>query len=131
MRGGALGHRQFHPTLTAPGAHIVSTRAISGTTLNLLDAPHDLQQCGLVPSGLANLAYYTCASGTSMASPHVVGTVALMQQAAGGGLTPDQVKNVLEQTARAMTKDDGTPFSLWEVGAGYLDVYAAVSAVMP
>ena len=127
---GVPGSAQFHPTLTAPGAHIVSTRAITGTTLNLLDAAGDLQHCGLVPSGLANLAYYTCASGTSMASPHVVGTVALMQQAAGGNLTPDQVKNVLEQTARAMTKDDGTPFSLWEVGAGYLDAYAAVRAVM-
>ena len=127
---GVAGSAQFHPTLTAPGAHIVSTRAISGATLNILDAPHDLQQCGLVPSGLNNLAYYTCASGTSMASPHVVGTVALMQQAAGGRLTPDQVKNVLTQTARPMTKNDGTPFGLWEVGAGYLDAYAAVRAVM-
>ena len=93
-------------------------------------AAGDLQQCGLVPGGLVNLAYYTCASGTSMASPHVVGTVALMQQAAGGRLTPDQVKNVLTQTARPMTKNDGTPFGIWEVGAGYLDAYAAVRAVM-
>src|SRR5205807_6288165 len=108
---------------------IVSTRAITGTTLNVLDAPHGLQQCGLVPSGLANVAYYTCASGTSMASPHVVGTVALMQQAAGGQLTPDQVKQALVQTARPMTKNDGTPYALWEVGAGYLDAFAAVSAV--
>jgi serine protease AprX len=127
---GVPGSAQFHPTLTAPGAHIVSTRAITGTTLNVLDAPHDLQQCGLLPSGLVNLAYYTCASGTSMASPHVVGTVALMQQAAGGRLSPDQVKNVLVQTARPMIKNDGTPFALWEVGAGYLDAYAAVLAVM-
>src|SRR5438552_5603675 len=89
---GVEGSAQFHPTLTAPGAHIVSTRAITGTTLNILDAPHDLQQCGLVPSGLGNVAYYTCASGTSMASPHVAGTVALMQQAAGGKLNPDQIK---------------------------------------
>jgi len=128
---GVAGSSQFHPTLTAPGAHIVSTRAITGTTLNILDAPHDLQQCGLVPSGLANVAYYTCASGTSMASPYVVGTVALMQQAAGGRLTPDKVKKVLVQTARPMTKNDGSPYALWEVGAGYLDAYAAVLAVMP
>jgi len=128
---GVPGSAQFHPTLTAPGAHVVSTRAITGTTLNVLDAAGDLQRCGLVPSGVANLAYYTCASGTSMASPHVVGTVALMQQAAGGNLTPDQVKNVLVQTARPMTKDDSTPFALWEVGAGYLDAHAAVLAVMP
>ena len=127
---GVAGSAQFHPTLTAPGAHIVSTRAITGTTLNTLDAPHDLQQCGLVPSGLGNVAYYTCASGTSMAAPHVVGTVALMQQAAGGRLTPDQVKKVLVQTARPMAKNDGSPYALWEVGAGYLDAYAAVRAVL-
>ena len=80
---------------------------------------------------ILNLAYYTCASGTSMASPHVVGTVALMQQAAGGKLTPDQIKKVLEQTARPMTKNDGSSFAVWEVGAGYMDAYAAVLAVMP
>jgi len=128
---GLPGSAQFHPTLTAPGANIVSTRAITGTTLNLLDAPKDLQQCGLLASGLANVAYYTCASGTSMASPHVAGTVALMQQAAAGTLTPDQIKNVLVQTARPMTKNDGSPYALWEVGAGYLDAYAAVLAVVP
>jgi serine protease AprX len=127
---GLPGSGQFHPTLTAPGAHIVSTRATTGATLNALDASHDIQQCGLVPSGFSNFAYYTCASGTSMASPHVVGTVALMQQAAGGKLTPDQVKRVVTQTARPMTKSDGTPYALWEVGAGYLDAYAAVLAVM-
>ena len=66
-----------------------------------------------------------------MASPHVAGTVALMQQAAGGKLNPDQIKKVLEHTARPMTKNDGTPFALWEVGTGYLDAYAAVLAVMP
>ena len=128
---GVPGSAQFHPTLTAPGAHIVSTRATTGATLNTLDASHDIQQCGLVPSGFANFAYYTCASGTSMASPHVVGTVALMQEAAGGKLTPDQVKKVLERTARPMTKNDGTSYALWEVGAGYLDAYAAVLAVIP
>jgi serine protease AprX len=128
---GVPGSDQFHPTLTAPGARIVSTRAITGATLNLLDGLQDLQQCGLVSSGLANVAYYTCASGTSMASPHVAGTVALMQQAAGGRLTPDQVKNVLVETARPMTKNDGTSYPLWEVGAGYLDADAAVLAVMP
>ena len=116
---------QFHPTLTAPGVHIVSARALTGAALTVLGGPHDAQTCNI---GTAHLAHYTCASGTSMASPHVAGTVALLQEAAGGRLSPDQVKDLLVQTARPMVKSDGTPYALWEAGAGYLDAYAAVQA---
>jgi subtilisin family serine protease len=63
-----------------------------------------------------------------MATPHVVGAVALMQEAAAGGLTPDQVKSILVSTARPMTKTNGTPYGQFEVGAGYMDTFAAVSA---
>ena len=73
---------------------------------------------------LANQPYYTCASGTSMATPHVAGVVALLQEAAGGTLSPDQVASAITQTARPLPT-----FALWEVGAGYLDAYAAVMAV--
>jgi serine protease AprX len=73
---------------------------------------------------VANAPYYTCASGTSMATPHVTGVVALMQEAAGGRLTPDQVATVLTQTARPLPG-----FAEWEVGAGYVDALAAVNAV--
>jgi subtilisin family serine protease len=103
----------------------VSTRASTGTTLNALDANHDLRICGIPQSVLAS---YTCASGTSMATPHVVGTVALMQEAVGGGLSPDRVKQILVSTARPMIKTNGTPYALYEVGAGYMDTFAAVSA---
>ena len=124
---GLPGSAQFHPTLTAPGAHLVSTRAVTGVYLNAADANHDATICHIAGG---NLQYYTCASGTSMAAPHVVGTVALMQQAAGGRLSPDQVKKALVNTAQPMLKNDGTPYALWEVGAGYLDAYAAVRAIM-
>lgn len=119
---GAPGTR-FHPTVTAPGAHIVAPRALTGVVMNVLDTPHDLTVCSDY-----DVPDYTCASGTSMASPHVAGTVALMQEAARGRLTSDQVKSVIVRTAQPMRRRDGTPYAVWEVGAGYLDAYAAVRA---
>jgi len=114
----------YHPDITAPGVHIVSTRASTGTVLNGLDANHDFNLTSTCAISVANEPYYTCASGTSMATPHVVGVVALMQQAAGGTLKPDQVRDVIMTTAQPLPG-----FELWEVGAGYLDALAAVKAV--
>ncbi len=114
----------YHPDITAPGVHIVSTRASTGTVLNGLDANHDLNLTSTCAISLTNEPFYTCASGTSMATPHVVGVVALMQEAAGGTLTPDQVAKAITSTARPLPG-----FALWEVGAGYLDALGAVNAV--
>jgi serine protease len=67
--------------------------------------------------------------GTSMASPHVAGIVALMQSAAvaagNSPLTPDQVRTVLRRTARPFTV---VPPSATPVGAGIADAAAAVAA---
>ncbi|WP_058834476.1 S8 family serine peptidase [Luteimonas abyssi] len=61
--------------------------------------------------------------GTSMASPHVAGAVALMQSVAPERLRPDQVKRILQDTARAFPVALDKP-----LGAGILDVEAAVLA---
>lgn len=119
---GIPGDTLYHPDVTAPGVHTVSVRASTGTVMNGLDAGHDARNCAI---STELLPYYTCASGTSMATPHVSGVVALMQEAAGGTLTPDQVRGVLTRTARKL---DG--FGEWEVGAGYVDALAAVKAVL-
>src|SRR2546422_749737 len=121
---GIPGDPLYHPDVTAPGVHIVSTRASTGTVLNVLDANHDLNLTSTCAISVANAPYYTCASGTSMATPHVVGVVALMQEAAGGSLTPDRIASVLTQTARPLPG-----VALWEVGAGDLDALAAGDAV--
>ena len=121
---GIPGDRLYHPDITAPGVHIVSDRASTGTVLNGSDANHDFNLTSTCAISATNEPYYTCASGTSMATPHVVGVVALLQEAAGGALTPDQVASVITATARPLPG-----FAVWEVGSGYLDALAAVSAV--
>ncbi|HVG45221.1 MAG TPA: S8 family serine peptidase [Longimicrobium sp.] len=117
IRGDAL----VHPDITAPGALIVSARASTGTTMNGLNVPDDALSCA---TPQLFLPYYTCMSGTSMSAPHVTGTIALMQEAARGKLSPDQVYRALTRNARRMVN-----YGEWEVGAGYLDAYAAVMAV--
>src|SRR2546423_1389823 len=114
---GVPGDPLYHPDITAPGVHIVSTRASTGTVINGLDANHDARICNIA---LSNQSYYTCASGTSMATPHIVGVVALMQEAAGGRLKPDQVIKILTATAKPLPG-----YGEWEVGSGFVDAYAA------
>ncbi len=119
---GAAAYGMFHPTLVAPGQSIVAARAtginLIGTTGligGLIGGDDDLQT---IPP--AYLAHYTSSSGTSFAAPHVAATVALMLQA-NPRLTPSDVKRILQETATAMTG-----YSRYEVGAGYLNTYAAV-----
>jgi len=118
---GIPGDPLYHPDITAPGVHIVSTRASTGTVLNGSDLNHDARICNIA---LLNQPFYTCASGTSMATPHIVGVVALMQEAAGGTLKPDRVRSVILSTARPLPG-----YAEWEVGAGFVDAFAAVMAV--
>lgn len=120
---GRPGDDMYRPDITAPGVHIVSTRSLTGLYVNGLAANHDLRICN-IPDGLE--VYYTCIDGTSMASPHIAGLVALLEEASGGTLTPDQALTALTSTARTM---DG--YGAWEVGAGYADALAAVRSVQP
>lgn len=94
------------PTVTAPGVSILAARASGGTS---------------TPS-TTFFPWYTSLSGTSMAAPHVAGIVALLLDA-NPSLTPAQVKAILEDTADLMTG-----YEAWEVGAGFVNAYDAVTA---
>ena len=103
------------PTVVATGVDIISTRATTGA-LPLLSAEQDAAT--IAP---AHLPFYTHMSGTSMATPHVSGVVALMLEA-NPNLTPSQVKSILERTSTNMS--GRLP---WEAGMGHLNAYAAVA----
>ncbi|HEY6414593.1 MAG TPA: S8 family serine peptidase, partial [Acidimicrobiales bacterium] len=112
---GVAGDPVLRPTITAPGVDIASARATTGIVINTFFAV-DVVNLG------ADAVSYAAASGTSMATPHVSGTVALMLEA-NPALSPDQIKAALEATATPMP---GLPRH--EAGAGYLNAFEAVRA---
>jgi serine protease len=75
---------------------------------------------GLSSPGAEN---YLCMAGTSMASPHVAGLVALMQSVRTTPLTPAQVESILKSTLRAFPGSNDKP-----IGNGIIDAQAAISA---
>jgi serine protease AprX len=116
------------PTITAPGtgrefesnaalfsAAIVSTRSSSNVVANGLTDDAEIP--------LAYLPFYTQISGTSMACPFAAGVVALMLDA-DPTLTPDEVKQIIQETATHMPGRED-----YEVGAGYINAFAAVDKV--
>lgn len=111
------GSNLYHPTVTAPGVNIVSARASTGATINALTAADDATY---IPRK-EWLPYYTTASGTSMATPHVSGTVAPMEQAKPT-LGPEAIKRIVASTADPMPG-----YEEYQVGAGYLNAYEAVT----
>ena len=116
------------PTITAPGTgrvfasntgrfttDIISVRAISNLTANGTTGDAELPPYAI--------PFYTQISGTSMATPFVAGVVALMLDA-DPTLTPDEIKQILTDTASKMPGR-----AEFEVGAGYVNAYAAVDKV--
>jgi serine protease AprX len=102
------------PDIVAPGVGIESLSDPRSTLYGLLK-PYLLG--GIIPVGYKP---YLSLSGTSMATPVVAGTVALMLEA-NPKLTPNAVKAILQYTAES---HDGE--SVFAQGAGYLNAKGAV-----
>jgi serine protease AprX len=125
---GILGDSQVHPTIVTPGTGVdtpLDSIDGSGLTAAVIAARSRVNPAAngnwddrqIPPAFLAN---YTQISGTSMAAPHLAGIVANILEA-NSGLTPDQVKTIIERTATPMAAYDE-----FEVGTGMANVHAAV-----
>ncbi|MCL2545741.1 MAG: S8 family serine peptidase [Oscillospiraceae bacterium] len=77
---------------------------------------------------------YDYMSGTSMSSPHLAGAVALMKQYSRANAADEwnsqEIKTRMMNTAAQLSPRPGTAvaYSVFDVGAGYIDVLAAVQA---
>jgi serine protease AprX len=123
--------QNFGPSIVAPGAALVNARMRAG--VNIIGAlgiegnsddgtgtfPKDTD---IIPP--AFLPTYTTSSGTSFAAPSFCGALALALEA-DPTQQPDELKQLFEDTATAMPG-----YSPWEVGAGYVNVAAAVDRAM-
>jgi serine protease AprX len=137
-KGPTLVDHIVKPDLVAPGNGIISAQAPG----SLIPA--------LGPQSLVPISYYKVSnnqnyssiylrlSGTSMATPMVSGAAALLLQQQPA-LTPDQIKSRLMKTASKSFPSTSTyidpatgitytsTYDLFTVGAGYLDVWAALN----
>jgi len=102
------------PDLVAPGTGTISL-AVPGSTFYTTKPQY-------LVTGLLSTANkpYLALTGTSMASPVVAGTVALMLQA-NPYLTPNLIKAILQYTAQVYQG-----YKPLEQGAGFLNTYGAV-----
>ena len=137
-KGPTLFDDVVKPDLVAPGNRVISLYT-AGLKINQLypgnEIPNSLYQVG--GNSTASSTYYVL-SGTSMAAPVVSGAVALLLQK-NPTLTPDEVKALLMLSAYknllpySSVTDPVTgqvyndQADIFTVGAGYLDIQAALS----
>ncbi|PHS14768.1 MAG: hypothetical protein COA86_15345 [Kangiella sp.] len=102
------------PQIAAPGVNVYAAYADEQPFLDV---------------SATNPADFGFLSGTSMASPHIAGSAALVKQA-HPNWNPDQIRSALMMTATtAMTKEDGvTAADYFDMGAGRVQVNLAVNA---
>jgi len=137
-KGPSLTDNVIKPDLVAPGNLIVSLYT-PADTLNQENAGNEAPTSLYQTNGTsASSGTYFILSGTSMATPMVSGATALLLQQ-NPAMTPDQVKarlmltafKDLQQYATITDPTTGQTFNeqadIFTVGAGYLDIQAALA----
>lgn len=113
---------RLSPDIMAPGQMITSVLS-SHLTIQSSDSE---EEGGVVEYYVAQGGQYMLSQGTSMASPHLAGVVALMLQA-NPTLDYDSVLEILSETARLDSFTSNQPNN--STGYGKVDALAAIQAV--
>jgi serine protease AprX len=119
---GAAGQPATYPDISAPGSDITSAcRPYLVICSSGLD-PHN-------GPGPLDIATFNTISGTSMATPHIVGIVTQLLQVAPNA-TPAQIENAIKATAfkfsnGAAYETAGPYTTSVDKGTGLVDAYAA------
>ena len=114
-RGPVQGSGQVKPDVSAPGVNILAAAPTASTVW------------ALAGSG----PMYATISGTSMATPHTSGAVALIRNA-HLDWTPDVIRTAMINTATNLRSESQVPqadglYSILSQGGGLIDVYHAVN----
>jgi serine protease AprX len=119
---GLAGHPETYPDVSAPGSNITSAcrpyLVICSTGLDPHNGP-----------GSLDIATFNTISGTSMATPHIVGIVAQLAQVAPNA-GPAQIEDAIKATAVKFSNGAayevvGPYTSSVDKGTGLVDTYAA------
>jgi serine protease AprX len=136
-KGPTLYDHVVKPDIVAPGNMAISVLASSSATL-MKAFPKNIVAASSYSTNPKGASSYFTLSGTSMATPVVSGAVALLLQK-NTHLTPDQVKARLMKSAYKIFPRNSTAtdpitsktyvsqYDIFTVGAGYLDIQAALS----
>lgn len=119
---GPTSDGRMKPEITAPGACIAS--AVPNTSAITSSGDFDKATSATVNG---TTYYWGYMNGTSMATPFVTGVVATWLQA-NPNLTPEQIKEIMAQTAQTDSYTGTCPNNTW--GYGKIDAHAGLLKVL-
>jgi subtilisin family serine protease len=123
-RGPYTGFDILAPNTAAPGVSILAAGAeLTQGQIDLIHELYDPTAWESVPGSFGQIG------GTSMASPHITGSAALLKQAHPDWTDAEVLSAIMTTGSHDLVKEDGvTPADIHDIGGGRVQLVAAVNA---